>query len=76
MRVVLEGQGVDDPAGFSLADLLLELGASQEMEEADAANTKCPQVRPARRTSRKPGASAARSVTSILKKASRGCARR
>ena len=27
-------KGVDDPAGFSLADLLLGLGASQEMEEA------------------------------------------
>ena len=38
-----KAKGVDDPAGFSLADLLLGLGASQEMEEADAANTKCPQ---------------------------------
>ncbi len=27
-------KGVNDPAGFSLADMLLGLGASQEMEEA------------------------------------------
>ena len=38
-----KAKGVDDPAGFSLADPLRGLGASQEMEEADAANTKCPQ---------------------------------
>ena len=36
-------KGVDDPAGFSLADLLLGLGASQQMEDADSTNTKCPQ---------------------------------
>ena len=36
-------KGVDDPAGFSLADLLLGLGASQQMEDADSASTKCPQ---------------------------------
>ena len=35
-------KGVDDPAGFSLADLLLGLGASQEMEEA-VLISKCPQ---------------------------------
>ena len=35
-------KGVDDPAGFSLADLLLGLGASQQMEEADSTSTKCP----------------------------------
>ena len=38
-----KAKGVDDPAGFSLADLLLGLGASQEMEESDTASTKCPQ---------------------------------
>jgi protein arginine kinase activator len=30
-------KGVNDPMGFSLADLLLGLGASQKMEEASAA---------------------------------------
>ena len=38
-----KAKGVDDPAGFSLADLLLGLGASQEMEESDATKEKCPQ---------------------------------
>ena len=36
-------KGVDDPAGFSLADLLLGLGASQQMEDAGSTSTKCPQ---------------------------------
>ena len=36
-------KGVNDPAGFSLADLLLGLGASQELEQAaGGANLKCP----------------------------------
>ncbi len=36
-------KGVNDPAGFSLADLLLGLGASQEMEQAIGSQTlKCP----------------------------------
>ncbi len=36
-------KGVNDPAGFSLADLLLGLGASQEMEQvAGGADLKCP----------------------------------
>lgn len=36
-------KGVNDPAGFSLADLLLGLGASQEMEQAVGGTTlKCP----------------------------------
>lgn len=39
-------KGVNDPTGFSLADLLLGLGASQEMEQAAAATKggelKCP----------------------------------
>jgi protein arginine kinase activator len=34
-------KGVNDPAGFSLADLLLGLGASQEMEQAGG-EVKCP----------------------------------
>ncbi len=35
-------KGVNDPAGFSLADLLLGLGASQEMEQATGgAELKC-----------------------------------
>ncbi len=33
-------KGVNDPAGFSLADVLLGLGASQEMEQAGG--LKCP----------------------------------
>ena len=36
-------KGVNDPAGFSLADLLLGLGASQDMEQsAGGAELKCP----------------------------------
>lgn len=36
-------KGVNDPAGFSLADLLLGLGASQEIEQASGgAEVKCP----------------------------------
>jgi len=36
-------KGVNDPAGFSLADLLLGLGASQEMEQAaGGVEVKCP----------------------------------
>ena len=37
-------KGVNDPAGFSLADLLLGIGASQEFEQAGGgAEIKCPQ---------------------------------
>jgi protein arginine kinase activator len=32
-----KAKGVDDPTGFSLADLLLGLGAAQEMEQAGSA---------------------------------------
>jgi len=35
-------KGVGDPTGFSLADMLLGLGASQEIEEAGGADAKCP----------------------------------
>ena len=36
-------KGVNDPTGFSLADLLLGLGVSQEMEKASGnADLKCP----------------------------------
>jgi protein arginine kinase activator len=36
-------KGVNDPAGFSLADLLLGLGASQELEQAGGGTElKCP----------------------------------
>jgi protein arginine kinase activator len=36
-------KGVNDPAGFSLADLLLGLGAAQEMEQAaGGGELKCP----------------------------------
>ena len=38
-----KAKGVDDPTGFSLADLLLGLGASQEMAQATAGGeTRCP----------------------------------
>lgn len=38
-----KSKGVNDPAGFSLADLLLGLGASQEIEKgSDGAEIKCP----------------------------------
>jgi protein arginine kinase activator len=35
-------KGVNDPAGFSLADLLLGLGASQEIAQGTNADVKCP----------------------------------
>jgi protein arginine kinase activator len=35
-------KGVNDPAGFSLADLLLGLGASQEIAQAGGEEIKCP----------------------------------
>ncbi len=36
-------KGVNDPAGFSLADLLMGLGASQEMEQSSGGTElKCP----------------------------------
>lgn len=38
-----KNKGVNDPTGFSLADLLLGLGASQEIEQAaGGAQLKCP----------------------------------
>ncbi|MEK7674375.1 MAG: UvrB/UvrC motif-containing protein [Verrucomicrobiota bacterium] len=38
-----KAKGVDDPTGFSLADLLLGLGAAQEMEQAaSGTDLKCP----------------------------------
>ena len=38
-----KAKGVNDPTGFSLADLLLGLGASQEIEQsAGGAEMKCP----------------------------------
>jgi protein arginine kinase activator len=37
-----KAKGVDDPTGFSLADLLLGLGAAQEMEQAGGGELKCP----------------------------------
>jgi len=38
-----KAKGVDDPTGFSLADLLLGLGASQEMEASTGGgDVKCP----------------------------------
>jgi len=39
-----KSKGVNDQTGFSLADLLLGLGASQELEQsADGKEAKCPQ---------------------------------
>jgi len=38
-----KAKGVDDPTGFSIADLLLGLGAAQDMEQATGgAEVKCP----------------------------------
>ena len=38
-----KAKGVDDPVGFSLAELLLNLGAAQEPEgDGDQADLKCP----------------------------------
>jgi protein arginine kinase activator len=35
-------KGVDDPTGFSLADLLLGLGAAQEIAQASSGDSRCP----------------------------------
>ncbi len=35
-------KGVNDPTGFSLADLLLGLGASQEIEQSGSGELRCP----------------------------------
>src|ERR1035437_8514660 len=38
-----KAKGVNDPGGFALADLMLGLGAAQEMEQSSGgADTKCP----------------------------------
>jgi len=37
-----KAKGVNDPAGFALADLMLGLGAAQEVEQAVGAELKCP----------------------------------
>lgn len=42
-EVCSKEKGIDDPTGFSLADLLMGLGAAQEMEQAAAGGQlKCP----------------------------------
>ena len=35
-------KGVNDPSGFALADIMLGLGAAQEVEQAVVADLKCP----------------------------------
>ena len=35
-------KGVNDPSGFALADIMLGLGAAQEVEQAVGADLKCP----------------------------------
>lgn len=37
-----KSKGVDDPAGFSLADVLLGLGAAQEEQSSGGVDLKCP----------------------------------
>ena len=37
-----KAKGVNDPAGFALADLMLGLGAAQEIEQAVGVELKCP----------------------------------
>jgi protein arginine kinase activator len=37
-----KAKGVDDPTGFALADLLLGLGAAQEIERGTTSSQKCP----------------------------------
>ena len=72
-----KNKGVNDPTGFSLADLLLGLGASQEIEQA-AGGAEIEVRRAAaspRRISRKPAGSAARSVTRLLPRGSKACSR-
>jgi len=38
-----KAKGVDDPTGFALADLLLGLGAAQEIEKGSGAAQRCPE---------------------------------
>jgi protein arginine kinase activator len=37
-----KAKGVDDPTGFALADLLLGLGAAQEIERGSGSSQRCP----------------------------------
>ena len=69
-------KGVNDPAGFSLADLLLGLGASQEIDQsAGGWNSNAPSAVSPRPISRKPAASAAPNATLPLPKAWKVCSR-
>src|SRR6184192_2982342 len=61
-------KGVQDPTGFALADLLLGIGAAEEIEKG-APTQKCPVCGLVRPTLRKRAASAAASVTSRLRMA-------
>jgi protein arginine kinase activator len=38
-----KAKGVDDPTGFALADLLLGLGAAQEIEKGSGSAQRCPE---------------------------------
>ena len=62
-------KGVDDPTGFALADLLLGLGAAQEIERGSAPRRAARSAASARRISRRPAGSAARSATRPLPRA-------
>ena len=69
-------KGVNDPAGFSLADLLLGLGASQEMEKGSGGEEiKCPLADSPRPISKRPAASVAPNVTRPSRKVWKACSR-
>ena len=60
-------KGVNDPTGFSLADLLLGLGASQEIEQASGGvEVKCPRCGFTQADFKKAGRLGARNVTRRL----------
>jgi len=70
-----KAKGVDDPTGFSLADLLLGLGAAQEMEQAAGAELNARIVALRRLISRKPAGWDAPNVMRRLEKAWRVCSK-
>jgi len=65
-------KGVQDPTGFALADLLLGIGAAEEIEKGTPTQ-KCPMCGFTQADSKKPAGSAAAFVTSRLRKGSTVC---
>ena len=70
MRGCSKEKGVDDPTGFALADLLLGLGAAQEIERGRRQRRSARSAASARRISRRPAGWAAPMLRDFCAKAS------